>query len=164
MYNIDINKLVDWLLPPKKRHIQMRVWLRCLVAPVRFLQTLFDQFRANTSYRLYITGQVVYLQKALNDKFDTDQRRINIYNAERVVNETIYRRAEWPALDNDEKLVIYRRSESSPVPVYTRLEGSARGGFIVDVPFLITSQQYYEMRSLLEFYKLASKKYNIKQN
>ena len=161
LYNVDLNKIVDWFIPPKRRFLQQRVWLRSLIAPAKYVQTLFDQFRNDTSYRLYITGQVVYLQKALNDNFDPDERRITVSNASRITTFDIYRRAEWSNLDDDEKVSIYRRSEYQGLMIYSRLEGSEEGGFVVNVPFSITNQEYYKIKSLVDYYKLASKQYTI---
>lgn len=166
MFNVDIYKIIDWFIPPRKRNMWRRVWLRSLLAPVAFLQgrldgavnpDSFDAARDQIDYKLKHTGQVVYLQKVLNDQFDPTERRITIYNAGRVISKKIFRRTEWAALGTDEKERIYRRAEFDALPdsdklrIYRRMEGSTAGGFVVDVPFSLTNPEYYHMRSWLTF-------------
>lgn len=170
MYNVDIFKIIDWFIPPRKRYMWLRVWLRALNAPIAYMQgqltseantESFDNARAAATYKLKHNSQVVYLQKMLNDNFDVDERRITIENAVRTEPLVIYRRAEWDAIGDDEKVYLYRRAEGEETTIYRRIEGSSAGGFIVNVPFALSNAEYYKMRSLLNYYKLASKIYTI---
>ncbi len=179
MFDVDIYKIIDWFIPPRKRKMWRRVWLRSLLSPAAWLQgkyvgeanpESFDENRTLVNYKLKHNGQVVYLRKVLNDYFDVDQRRITIYNATRINPVKIYRRAEQSSLAESEKTTVYRRSEQSGLSddektiIYRRMEGSTVGGFVVDVPFEISDAEYYKMRALIEFYKLASKGYIINVN
>ncbi|MCC9016488.1 hypothetical protein [Flavobacterium lipolyticum] len=56
-------KLILWLIPPvvrKKTHLE---WLNVLLAPLR---TIYEEIL----YKMQHTGQVIYLEKVLNDAFN----------------------------------------------------------------------------------------------
>ncbi|WP_299212748.1 hypothetical protein [uncultured Dokdonia sp.] len=62
---VNWSKLLLWLLPPilrKKRHFK---WLFSLLKP---LETLYD----TTLYQMQHNGQIVYLEKVLNETFNPD--------------------------------------------------------------------------------------------
>lgn len=162
MYNVDFNKLIDLLLPTRKRKPKRRVWLRSLISPINYLKGLFDTFRADIDYKIKITGQVVYLQRALNDAFDIGQRRITIDDSIKQQSTKLYIRAAWDDLQESEKVFLYRRDDAS-VEIYRRIQTSDAGGFVVNVPFSLTDPQYYRMYALINFYKLAGKQFIINQ-
>jgi len=92
---------------------------------------------------------VCYLRAALNDKFDISQRRIKIAEGNRYKRQYIY-------TDGEKKPkylgVMYLRDDAD--------YGDTGVDFIVLVP---AGLQYndYEMRYIIDFYKLASKRYKV---
>ena len=152
MYNIDYNKLILWLVPDFKRKSKHYAWLRVLASPVVRLSELFLKRREENLYRISHNGQVFSLQKVLNDRFDSQQRRIYITDGYSM-----------------DRLFIHTRDEDKPkslgtLYLHNRGDYSDTGvDFIVWVPNTVplTSSNNYELRSLVDFYKLASKRYTI---
>lgn len=76
-----------WLRKPKRL-----AWLRVLLTPVRWMWVETEVFREQNLYFLNHTGQVIYLEKVLNDRFDALGR--NIYITDGSVGDYVYRYAE----------------------------------------------------------------------
>jgi hypothetical protein len=130
-------------------------WLLLLISPVVKLYNQFQAFRTACIYRLTITPQVCFLERALNDKYDIVSRRITISDPVRRGLLFIYTRAE------NKPVFIYRRSENMPRYLYTKAE-TARAGvdFIIKVP-LAVSFNAAEMVAFVNAYKMASKRFKI---
>ncbi|MEJ8606286.1 hypothetical protein JSO56_05035 [Riemerella anatipestifer] len=148
-YNLDINKLVTLLTPTflrKERHL---AWLRALHYPLRGLLDRFNFNRNENLYNLQHNGQVCYLRKVLNDRFDVSQRRIQIADGNRYKRQYIY-------TDGEQKPkylgVMYLRDDADYADTGV--------DFIVLVPRGLTYNAY-EMQAVIDFYKLASKRYKI---
>ena len=152
MYNIDYNKLILWLVPDFLRKGRQFAWLKTLASPVKRLWELFIKQRAENLYKLNHGPEVWSLQKALNDRFDSEKRRIYITDGY-----------------TKDRLFIYSKVEDKPkslgtLHLHNRGDYSDTGvDFIVWVPNTVplTSSNNYELRSLVDFYKLASKRYTI---
>lgn len=150
MFNLDIDKLILWLIPAALRKPVLYAWLKALCLPV--IQ-LYDQFmirRLASLYRISHNGQVFSMEAMLNDRFDLIARRI--YITDGFTKDRIY---------------IYTRLENKPVslgviPLYNRSDYADTGvDFIVWIPneILISTEDQFELRALLNFYKLAGKRY-----
>lgn len=148
VYDIDIKKLSVLLLPTFLRKTRMVAWLHCLVTPLVSLHYAFVQKRNADLYNLGHNGQVCYLRAALNDAFDVEKRRI------RIVDGNTYRRQ-----------YIYTRGEQKPrhlgtIYLHERADYSDTGvDFIVEVPRRTYREN--EIKALIDFYRLASKRYKI---
>ncbi|WPC13622.1 hypothetical protein LEQ04_08415 [Riemerella anatipestifer] len=113
---------------------------------------LLDRFNFNRNenlYNLQHNGQVCYLRKVLNDRFDVSQRRILIVDGNRYRRPYIY-------TDGEQKSkylgIMYLRDDADYADTGV--------DFIVLVPAGL-SYNNYEMQALVDFYKLASKRYKI---
>ena len=139
-FNLDIPKLTSLLTPTFLRREKLSAWLRALHYPLIKVADDFNVNRNANLYNLAHNGQVCYLRAALNDKFDISLRRIKIAEGNRYKREYIY--------TDGEKKPKYLGV------MYTGVD------FIVLVP---AELQYndYEMRYIIDFYKLASKRYKI---
>jgi len=155
MISIDFRRLILWLLPVNLRTTVHDAWLRALYAPLRSIYSLFIARRDANLYWLFITPQVCYLEKMLNDRYDSAERRIYITDSTPVTPVYIY-------LEEEQKPVyIYTEEEQKPVYIYTEAEINAgRADFIVNVPASV-SYNDREMQALLDRYKLAGKRYEI---
>ena len=127
----------------------MLAWLRALHFPLIEIVDDFNCNRNQNLYKLAHNGQVCYLRKVLNDRFDIAQRRIKIIDGNKYKREYIY-------TDGEKKPkflgTMYLRDDA---------DYSDTGvDFVVLIP---TGLNYndYEMRALIDFYKLASKRYKI---
>lgn len=77
-------KVLLWLIPPILRKQTHYDWLNVLMAPLRLL---FEE----TLYKMQHTGQVIYLEKVLNEVFNPDKvYNPNYSTLEKRSNELIY--------------------------------------------------------------------------
>lgn len=148
-FNVDITKLTQLLTPTFLRKPVMLAWLKVLHSPLQDVVDWFNDNRKANLYNLAHNGQVCYLRKALNDRFDVQYRRIYITDGNLHQRRYIYTEGEqkpqWLGT-----IYLYDDSDYSDTGV----------DFIVMVP---SELQYsdYEMRALIDFYRLASKRYKI---
>lgn len=152
IYNIDYSKLTTWLVPTFLRKQKTLAFVRVLIEPVIKLYNDLIAFRNDVVYKINHNGQVVYLQKVLNDRFDPSERRIYITDGN--INEPTY---------------IYTYLENKPIflgkrHIYSREELKFRDvDFVVVFPsnFLLKGEVLIRIKALVNYYKLASKTYEI---
>jgi hypothetical protein len=101
------------------------------------------EFLGTKYYQLEINGQVCFLQKMLNDRWDNTLRRIIIEDV--VLLPVIYVYAESELKD----LYIKKESENDPKFIYTESEtGVDADDFLIKIPSAITFDEL-EIRALL---------------
>ena len=151
MYNLNIDKLLVMLTPTFLRKPKLVAWLRTLATPLHKL--LYDFQRAHQAdlYNLAHNSQVCYLRKALNDEFDDEQRRIRIEDGKQKQRLYIYPRSANKPLYLG-KLFLYQRGDY--------IDGGV--DFIVVLPKDLTYDKY-KLEALVNFYKLAGKRWQISQ-
>lgn len=157
-YDINYTKLAAQRTPEEIRLPFLLALFNVLVRPLVTTYNSLKTFRDQMLYRLTITPQVVYLEKMLNDRFDTSLRRIYILDGKQYDPLYVFLPAElkW--------VWLYKKSETPPKParfLYTKGEtGLTTFDFVVyvqvSIPFDIN-----EMTSLINDYKLASKDFKI---
>lgn len=149
IFDINYNTLIRWLVPVALRAPVTLAWLGVLCWPIIKLYQVFSRNRSANLYRLQITGQVCFLEKMLNDRYDPAERRIYISEA-----------TERPPL------YLYQDAENKPVylgemPLYQDTEfGINLDDFVVFVHNMIIFE-FNEMRSLVNLYKLAGTRYSV---
>ncbi len=157
-FKINFNRLVGWLVPPFMRKLFFVRFLVALTSAIKVIYQEFMTFREDTNYWLGITSQVCALEKALNDTFDNEQRRITITDA-----------------SNDEVLLIHKDEAQNPLITYIANQGYDAKipvihkaetyndvyDFIVNIPFELSVNDEYRMRTILNKYKLVSKRYKL---
>ena len=149
MYNLNIDKLLGLLTPTFLRKPKVVAWLRALAIPLHKLLYEFQQARESDLYNLAHNSQVCYLRKALNDEFDDEQRRIRIEDGKQK-----------------QRLYIYPRSANKPLylgKIFLYQRGDYIDGgvdFIVVLPKDLTYDKY-KLEALVNFYKLAGKRWTI---
>ena len=152
MYNLKIDKLLVLLTPTFLRKPKLIAWLRMLATPLHNVRYDFQRARQADLYTLAHNSQVCYLRKALNDEFDDEQRRIRIEDGRQK-----------------QRLYIYPRSANKPLylgKVFLYQRGSYIDGgvdFIVVLPKDLTYDKY-KLEALVNFYKLAGKRWEINHN
>lgn len=150
VFDIDIKKLSVLLLPISLRKSRVVALLRAMVTP---LISLHYRFVGNRNHNLFVlnhNSQVCYLRAALNDSFDIEARRIRIIDGNQYNRNYIYTRGEEKTV-NLGRIYIYNRADYADTGV----------DFIIEVPIAIYKK--YEMQALIDFYRLASKRYKIVQ-
>ena len=151
MYNLNIDKLLILLTPTFLRKPKLVAWLRMLATPLLKVLYEFQRARQADLYNLAHNSQVCYLRKALNDEFDDEQRRIRIEDGKQKQRLYIYPRSANKPLYLG-KLFLYQRGDY--------LDGGV--DFIVVLPKDLTYDKY-KLEALVNFYKLAGKRWQISQ-
>ncbi len=148
-FNIDYSRLAILLTPTFLRKARLMAWLRSLVSPINNLYNNWFGFRLRNVYKLGHNGQVVYLRAALNDSFDPSERRIIIIDGNKFKRKFIYTNPEQKPTFLG-KIFLNRSSDFADTGV----------DFIVGIPDGLVFNQI-DMEALINFYKLASKRYKI---
>ncbi len=149
IFDVDIRKLGILLLPTLLRKHKMVAWMRALVTPLDTLHYNFVNKRNADIYNLSHNGQKCYLRKVLNDAFDSQLRRVRIDDAPRYASEYVYTRAEG------------KSKFLGKMTIRTRGENQVTGlNFIVQVPAEL-QHLGLQIGALVDYYKLASKRYKI---
>lgn len=158
--NPNFKKLTGLLIPTSLRSSKVLAFLKVLVNPINTLHDTFKVKRENNIYKLEHNSQVCYLRKALNDSFDNEVRRIEIIDGNRFAKTYIYTDAE----KKDKYLnTLYLHDES--------VFDDTGVDFIVLIPFgiwdnekteiNIAEYRFYNIEAVVNFYRLASKRYKI---
>lgn len=147
------------LLPPVLRGEKLQAIVKALIKPLQTLNDEFVIYINDTFYLISFTGQVIYLEKVLNDLYDSSLRRIYIQNGTLLgLPPYIYN-----VVENRERY-IYRKNETNPNQLYLRniQEYTSSNDFIVFVPSGInTPQLETQIKAIVNRYKLAGKRYSI---
>lgn len=154
-WSVNFCRLTQLLSPTFLRKEKMRAWLCLLVSPIQELQNIWLSNRRDNLYNVQHNSQVCYLRKMLNDEFDSTQRRILIDDGLGVEAFYIYTEGE-----NKPK---YIRTEAENAPVFLHPSSAYAGtgvDFYVLVPIGLEFNEI-KMRALVDFYRLASKRYEI---
>ena len=150
MYNLNIDKLLVLLTPTFLRKSKFVAWLRVLATPLNKLLDVFKKEREKDLYNLTHNSQVCYLRKVLNDEFDPQLRRIKIEDGKRNTRLYIYqRRAKRPVYLG--KVFLYQRDNY--------IDGGV--DFVVVLPKNLHYDKY-KLKALVNFYKLAGKRWTIR--
>jgi len=155
MFGVDFNTVVVWLVPKVLRTGFNVNWLKALVSPIVTVYNRFTTYRTNNLYKLGHNGQVCYLEGALNDSFDPSLRRIFISDAGGDVISLIHR-------DSDVNALVLH--DDSPGTFIMHNDSAYFGGsydFIVNIPYLFSQADLYRLHALVNYYKLAGKRYDV---
>lgn len=153
IYNINWYRLIKMLVLPAVNRPTVLAFLNAFMAPVRSNYAGFLQFKSESDYRVQHTGQVCYLQKLLNDKFDPALRRIKVENAVPKVPLWVY----YP--EDDKPVFVYNETDH-PVFVYNPEDYYTEYDFKVKVPAGLASMAN-QMMAQINYYKIFSKNYQI---
>lgn len=156
MFEINFNKVVVWLLPTFMR---VPFWVNYFIAVVSPFVKIYNAFttkRAETIYKLNHNSQVCYLEGALNDTFDPIERLIYLQDAGGYEAIGVNR-------DSDlQDLAI--QSDALPSDFMLHNDSAYNGGsydFVVVLPYQLSSSMIYRLKALVNYYKLAGKRYDI---
>ncbi|ENA1765362.1 hypothetical protein [Flavobacterium psychrophilum] len=137
-------------LPINLRQPKNIAYVLALLEPVEWLYYKWLQKRDFDWYRLKHTGQVCKLRKVLNDNLDKSLRRIYIAQGTAFPRKYIYTKAE-----NKPKYLGTYFIKSQDEYENTGVD------FIVFVPTEIKTASIDQLKYLLNYYKLAGKRYKI---
>lgn len=138
IYNINFKRLARQFV---KNELKGKKFLSAIYAFTSFLQKLHSEFllyKKSVEYRLLISPQVCYLEKALNDKYDIVDRRIFISPGVEYQAWVIYNKVEGI----ERKKVLYTKAEATETVVYSKSEAASFGvDFFINVPAVISFNQ-----------------------
>ena len=157
-FNVDFRKLALLLTPIFWRKVLYLDYVYSFIEPIKRLHYDFTNFRAASIYKIKHNGQVIILEKVLNDAFDAIPRRIYISDSSQ--NDPIY---------------LYTTAENKPVYFgenylydFSAFQ-SVDTDFIVYFPVSMKPFNSFDLinfenkiKGLINYYKLASKRYVIR--
>ena len=155
IYYYSWKRLVRWLIPQALRKPLLLAFAEAFVSGLQYVHAAFIDFKLATEYELTITGQVVYLEKMLNDRFDFIQRRIYIIDG--IDYEPL-----WLALDIENK-PQWLATDAEQKPLWLCLDsetGKFSGDFIIVIPPDVVFDEA-ELVARVNKYKLASKQWTL---
>ena len=157
IYDIDFKKLVIWLVPAALRKPAVLALLYALTAPVIYAYNLFLINRRYNLYRLMITPAVCYVEMALNDKYDSVDRRIRIIKPKSYDPIFLFLKIE------NKLAYLYRKIEAGKPKTWLYQKGETatfQYDFIVKVPVQVLFD-INEMMAVIDAYILPDKIYKI---
>lgn len=168
-YKIDFARFAVYMLPPVLRSVFLVALLKVMVMPLRYIYDKFYSLKEKTDDRLDITGNVQYLEKALNDAFCLTGRQIYIVTPDEVTK----RRAFYFRKEAQPPACLFTHEEGNGLVFGLKNEYFQTLNFIVRVPtFLCTStesreedkfgwEHYLAIRNILDTYKPAGRTFGI---
>jgi hypothetical protein len=162
MINLRISFIANLqsLIPVKIRDIVIIEYLKSVLNPLQQLNGRFAKWAYQNLYKVSMTGQVIYLEHILNDIFDPTNRAIYIdYPLIQVSDsKVIYYDIEQQPQD----LAIYYVGENAPlVGLFYDGEQKLVPHFIVKVPSSILAATDISIKGIVNFYKIAGKRYTV---
>lgn len=151
-YDFDIMKYAQYVLRPLLRKKRIFAVISIFLLPLIFIYTLFKSYQKQAVDKLNINGQVIYIEKILNDRFFLKNKEIYITDiVGKVV--TLYHRKE-------EQIPTYlrKRGEGTIKYIQQRGEGNYSGNFTVNIPSFLAVYET-DIKNLIEYYKPAGRSY-----
>ena len=154
-YNVDVYKLAAYLLPPFLRKKKLFSFFSVFVYPFFGLVQSFKNFRKSRLYRLNANGQVIYIEKYLNDYFNLEYKDIYITDSDNNI-------ANVSDLYSDSSITmtVYPANFTDVLYVMSGFESTKREDFIVNVPSYL-HDRISEITTLVEYNKPAGRNYYI---
>lgn len=166
-YRVDFNRFIYYMLPPLLRTGVLIAIMQVLIVPLLYLYNRFITNKTATDRKLNISGNVQYLQKALNDAFFLEHNQIYISTPDEQFKRALYYKTE-----SQPNVACYMRSENTPLYIWKSGDSVVEYNFIVHIPsFLCTSliadeDEYkgiylQKIKDIINQYKPAGRMYNI---
>lgn len=154
-YNFDIYKWGLLLLPPVLRRKRLYALLTVLLKPLYDVLQRFNDFREDSIQRMNINGQVIYIEKALNDRFMLEYHEIYITDATDALEASSLLYPE-----SDVTMKVYGAESDSASYIYGAYEVRTGINFIVNIPSFL-SGYVDEIKTIIEYNKPAGRSYKI---
>ena len=158
MIVIDLYYLMEILLPPFLRGINMMSLLIAALKPLVEVQQNFYQFFGDKKYELSFNGQVIYLEHILNDQFDSTLRRIYIDDAEQSPTVYLFNESE----DNEETYLFNNSESVEDLYLFNSSVTYTDFDFIVFVPIGLIYDENL-MKYYINKYRCAGKRFKIQE-
>ena len=155
-YNVDVYKLAAYLLPPFLRKKKLFSFFSVLLYPFFLLVQNLKNFRKSCIYKLNANGQVIYIEKYLNDYFNLEYKDIYITDSENnIPNVSVLYPGEAITM------AVYPLESGDMLFLLSGTESLKEEDYIVNVPSYL-QERINEITTLVEYNKPAGRKYTIK--
>lgn len=159
MTSINWGQFLSDHLPVRLRTAEVKAFFESFMASVNWLYTQFVNYRSlsrtSVDYKLAHTSQVWSIEAVLNDEFDPVERRIYIMDTDDY--EAIFLQPD------DDQLPVYIDTDVfSDLLIYPDSSYSESGfDFLVVLPYAFAESDIYQLKALVNYYKLAGVRYDI---
>ena len=161
IYNFDTNTILRQLTPKFPTTDKHYSWLYALFTPFTTLKTSFNTYITDKNYELDFNGQVISLERLLNDQYDNTLRRIFIEDSAATEQPFLFFSSDnnvsegdsWLFFDGDTNVAITDFWFFEEVSQYVV-------DFVVNVPSALVYEQA-ELIAYVNKYKLAGKSFAI---
>jgi len=161
IYDISFERLVELLLPNKLRKPMQYYFLLCLVEPLKSNLAAFNSWRNNTTYKLHHTGQVIYLEKVLNDFYSVSYDPANHQNTKQIyISDGEAPDRRYIHLSTEQNPLFISGTQTTHIRTHAEYQ-ALYSDFIINVPSGIVFNEL-QMRAMVDYYKLAGKLYKVK--
>lgn len=133
-------------------------WLDVLLSPLKAIYSKFRTVTDDADFATKHSGIKIYLEKALNDKFDPGARTIYIDNVNNTRRNYIYSKREARA-----GAYVFGKTDINPLkPMYvlSRLEYFGTNDFIINISSSVIFNETL-LRQFVDSFKPAGKRYTI---
>lgn len=154
VYYLNWNRLVTFFIPKVLRKPLLLALIHSAVLPLKVNYSAFLSFKKNAEYKVKHNGQVVYLEKMLNDKFDKNLRRIQVENRKPNIPFWLY------YVEDGKPLFIYHIENTKPVYFFRNGYHYNEFDFTVSIPNDLIDFEF-QIQAQINYYKLFSKNYKI---
>jgi len=163
-YIIDWGVLFLWNLPSFLRKPKQIAWIKAFTKPINDFYQSKQLWRESIRYRLAHSGEVIYLEKVLNEYFEIADYDPKDHNATKKIyigeGDEIF--PIWLAIQQEEELQwLALDSEEAPLYTPTTQEVSAFASFTIFYPGNLTLSEI-EMSALVKYY-IDTKQFTIKK-
>ncbi len=159
IYNVNVKRLALLTLPSWLRRPLVGALIYAGVSPLGRLLWDLRAYRSVTRYRLRHNGQVGKLRGVLNDEFDPELRRIDIEECDSMGSREA---ASMCRREVGRWVMVPRRGAGAVIIHREGFSGTSGYDFWVTVPeALHASLNEDRLRTIVDMYKLASKRYAI---
>jgi len=153
MFSIDFEHIIRLILPRLKRTPLRTAWIIVIVSGLKAIYQYLTEYRVESNYKASMNGQTIYLEKRLNDYFNSGNSGIEIL-PHNVIN-YIY------VMNNNEGVALYTQNSPSASVFLTdtRFYNNLLY-FEVLIPSGVSAPEN-QVRAILDKYIYASRRYNI---
>lgn len=156
MFNVNFENIVFYLLPPHLRAVVRLAYINSVVRAFNYIYDIFKAYRNDTIELLSFSSIHKELEYILNLRFNGGSTGIEI---ETNIISTIF---VFNKSENADELYLFNDSEGQPLYLKNKSEIDEEYTFTVRVPAALQlTVDENEIKGLVNFYKLASKNYNL---
>lgn len=155
-YNFNISRWVALMLPTFLRKSKMISYLLALTEPLKLLHEEFLKFRDEQLYESEINGQVINLERVLNDRLDPTERRIYISDGGVYLPPVFYEEFK-------NQPVIFGAIDDAENPVFffnSLIDERVDFNFYVHVPQEVFSDKI-RVKSIVNRYRAWGRTYDV---